>query len=90
MRVAISGRRSFGRAEVQVADRVESLPLRPVADAVGIRQVEDRIAARAERHALISRRQKAADHRSAPPRGPRGPDCSTTKPGRSCDSLPIP
>ena len=24
------------------------------------------------------------------PRGPRGPDCSTTKPGRSLAALPIP
>src|SRR5215207_602893 len=27
---------------------------------------------------------------TAPPRGPRGPDCNTTKPGESCDSLPNP
>src|SRR5947209_16869854 len=26
----------------------------------------------------------------APPRGPRGPDCSTTNPGSDCDSLPTP
>src|SRR5438309_10887878 len=30
------------------------------------------------------------DHKAAPPRGPRGPDCRTTNPGRSVDSLPRP
>ena len=30
------------------------------------------------------------DHKAFPARGPRGPDCSTTKPGRFFESLPIP
>src|SRR3954452_19697552 len=34
--------------------------------------------------------RKPLDHNAAPPRGPRGPDCNTTNPGRSVDSLPIP
>ena len=34
--------------------------------------------------------KKPLAHSDAPPRGPRGPDCRTTKPGRFCDSLPRP
>src|SRR3954452_4808691 len=34
--------------------------------------------------------RKPLDQSEAPPRGPRGPDCNTTKPGRSFDSLPMP
>src|SRR5438034_10878045 len=29
-------------------------------------------------------------YNAAPPRGPRGPDCSTTNPGKLSDSLPRP
>ncbi len=76
---------------VEVADRVERPPLAAGVDPGRAGEVEDRLAAAAERHALV---RASAGSRcpqlTAPPRGPRGPDCRTTKPGRSRDSLPIP
>src|SRR5205807_4095101 len=53
--------------EVQVADGVNRLALTRAADAGGVAQVEDRIAAAAQRHALIARRQETAApvHRAA-------------------------
>ena len=53
-------------------------------------QIENRITLSAERHSLMVVGKKPLDHKAEPARGPRGPDCSTTKPGKSSAWLPMP
>ena len=74
MRVLISGSPDDAELHpIQVGDRVERLTLLGRIDAPRVRQIEDRIAGGAKRHALIGGRQKTA-----------GPQCcAAARPARA-------
>ena len=62
----VDARGDFGIADcvephlVQLLDRIERVALQLVVDAARVREIQHRVAAAAELHALIDRRQKAA------------------------------
>ena len=60
----------FGQpCHVQVPQHFQRLPLPPLVESLGARQIQDRVADGAKRHALVRRRQKAASPvRGAPAR----------------------
>ena len=83
----------LGEHAVQPLDLLDDLPLRALADAVGIADVVDRVALRLELDALEPARQKAAATTAAPrPAAARScpAEVSTMKPGRSSVSAPRP
>ena len=74
---------------VECMNRFDRAALSPPRDSRGTRQVQNRFARGAERHALVSGRKKSVAVIGAFERGGM-PERSTTKPGKSRDSLPNP
>ena len=70
---------------------IQGIALERFVEPAGIGQIKHRIAAGAELHALVDRRQESAAPVRIAAAGPflAGAE-KTTKPGRSCDSLPSP